>query len=64
MADQLLGQIGIPGAILCKPARLTKDEYTFIMMHSERSYEIRRERAFIDPRGAARVDRGTDYTPA
>ncbi len=27
-------------------------------------FNIRRERAFIDPRGAPRVDRGPDYTPA
>ena len=37
-----VGKIGIPDAILCKPARLTKDEYTFIMVHPERSYEILR----------------------
>ena len=37
-----VGKIGIPDAILCKPARLTKDEYTFIMAHPERSYAILR----------------------
>ena len=37
-----VGKIGIPDAILCKPARLTKDEYTFITVHPERSYEILR----------------------
>ena len=37
-----VGKIGIPDAILCKPARLTKDEYTFIMVHPERSYDILR----------------------
>ena len=37
-----VGKIGIPDAVLCKPARLTKDEYTFIMVHPERSYEILR----------------------
>lgn len=37
-----VGKIGIPDAILCKPARLTKDEFTFIMVHPERSYEILR----------------------
>ncbi|MDB5728509.1 MAG: hypothetical protein JWQ00_1714 [Noviherbaspirillum sp.] len=37
-----VGKIGIPDAILCKPARLTEDEYTFIMVHPERSYEILR----------------------
>ena len=35
-----VGKIGIPDAVLSKPARLTKDEYTFIMVHPERSYEI------------------------
>jgi len=37
-----VGKIGIPDAILCKPDRLTRDEYTFIMVHPERSYEILR----------------------
>jgi HD-GYP domain-containing protein (c-di-GMP phosphodiesterase class II) len=37
-----VGKIGIPDAVLCKPARLSKDEYTFIMVHPERSYEILR----------------------
>lgn len=37
-----VGKIGIPDAVLCKPARLTNDEYTFIMVHPERSYEILR----------------------
>ncbi|MDH3314326.1 MAG: HD-GYP domain-containing protein [Gammaproteobacteria bacterium] len=37
-----VGKIGIPDAVLCKPARLTADEYTFIMVHPERSYEILR----------------------
>jgi response regulator RpfG family c-di-GMP phosphodiesterase len=37
-----VGKIGIPDAVLCKPARLTKDEFTFIMVHPERSYEILR----------------------
>ncbi len=37
-----VGKIGIPDAVLCKPARLTRDEYTFIMVHPERSYEILR----------------------
>ncbi|OIQ96177.1 cyclic di-GMP phosphodiesterase response regulator RpfG [mine drainage metagenome] len=37
-----VGKIGIPDVILCKSAMLTKDEYTFIMVHSERSYEILR----------------------
>lgn len=37
-----VGKIGIPDAVLCKPGRLTSDEYTFIMVHPERSYEILR----------------------
>ncbi|HUW38531.1 MAG TPA: HD domain-containing phosphohydrolase [Rhodocyclaceae bacterium] len=37
-----VGKIGIPDAVLCKPARLTRDEFTFIMVHPERSYEILR----------------------
>ena len=31
-----------PDAVLCKPSRLTSDEYSFIMVHPERSYEILR----------------------
>jgi GAF domain-containing protein len=37
-----VGKIGIPDAVLCKPGRLTQDEFTFIMVHPERSYEILR----------------------
>lgn len=37
-----VGKIGIPDAVLCKPSRLTDDEYSFIMVHPERSYEILR----------------------
>lgn len=37
-----VGKIGIPDAVLCKPTRLTRDEYNFIMVHPERSYEILR----------------------
>ncbi len=37
-----VGKIGIPDAVLCKPSRLTRDEYAFIMVHPERSYEILR----------------------
>ncbi|MGB7991527.1 MAG: HD domain-containing phosphohydrolase [Candidatus Methylophosphatis roskildensis] len=37
-----VGKIGIPDAVLCKPSRLTSDEYSFIMVHPERSYEILR----------------------
>ena len=35
-----VGKIGIPDAVLCKPAALTADEYTFIKVHPERSYDI------------------------
>jgi HD-GYP domain-containing protein (c-di-GMP phosphodiesterase class II) len=35
-----VGKIGIPDAILSKPSKLTKDEYTFVKGHPERSYEI------------------------
>lgn len=37
-----VGKIGIPDAVLCKPGRLTADEFTFIKVHPERSYEILR----------------------
>jgi HD-GYP domain-containing protein (c-di-GMP phosphodiesterase class II) len=37
-----VGKIGIPDAILCKPDRLTKDEYTFVKVHPERTFEILR----------------------
>ncbi len=43
-----VGKIGIPDAVLCKPARLTKDEYTFIKVHPERSYEILRHIKHLD----------------
>ncbi len=43
-----VGKIGIPDAVLCKPSRLTKDEYTFIMVHPERSYEILRHIKQLD----------------
>lgn len=43
-----VGKIGIPDAVLCKPSRLTKDEYTFIMVHPERSYEILRHIKHLD----------------
>ncbi|HTP95819.1 MAG TPA: HD domain-containing phosphohydrolase [Burkholderiales bacterium] len=35
-----VGKIGIPDAVLCKPGPLTRDEYTFIKVHSERGCEI------------------------
>ena len=37
-----VGKIGIPDAILCKPGVLTRDEFTFIMVHPERGCEILR----------------------
>lgn len=43
-----VGKIGIPDAVLCKPGRLTKDEFTFIMVHPERSYEILRHIKHFD----------------
>ena len=43
-----VGKIGIPDAVLCKPSRLTQDEYTFIMVHPERSYEILRHIKHLD----------------
>ncbi|TDM08589.1 MAG: hypothetical protein C4K60_03965 [Ideonella sp. MAG2] len=42
-----VGKIGIPDAVLCKPARLTPDEYAFIMVHPERSYEILRHIEYL-----------------
>lgn len=35
-----VGKVGVPDAVLCKPAALTDDEYTFIKMHAERGCEI------------------------
>ncbi len=43
-----VGKIGIPDAVLCKPSRLTKDEYTFIKVHPERSYDILRHIRHLD----------------
>ena len=42
-----VGKIGIPDAVLCKPGRLTRDEYAFIMVHPERSYEILRHIEYL-----------------
>ena len=42
-----VGKIGIPDAVLCKPERLTRDEYAFIMVHPERSYEILRHIEYL-----------------
>ena len=42
-----VGKIGIPDAVLCKPDRLTRDEYAFIMVHPERSYEILRHIEYL-----------------
>ena len=37
-----VGKIGIPDSIICKAGGLTKDEYTMIKTHPERSFEILR----------------------
>ena len=37
-----VGKIGIPDAVLGKPGALTRDEFTFIKVHPERSYDILR----------------------
>jgi HD-GYP domain-containing protein (c-di-GMP phosphodiesterase class II) len=42
-----VGKIGIPDAVLCKPGKLTADEYAFIMVHPERSYEILRHVEYL-----------------
>ncbi len=42
-----IGKIGIPDSILSKPARLTKDETTFVRVHPERSYEILRHIEYL-----------------
>lgn len=61
-----VGKIGIPDAVLCKPSRLTKDEYTFIMVHPERSYEILRhvkhlEKAILGARHHQEMYDGKGY---
>ena len=37
-----VGKIGVPDAILCKRGSLSREEYTLIKIHPERSYEILR----------------------
>lgn len=61
-----VGKIGIPDAVLCKPSRLTNDEYTFIKVHPERSYEILRhikhlERAVLGARHHQEMYDGKGY---
>lgn len=61
-----VGKIGIPDAVLCKPSRLTSDEYTFIKVHPERSYEILRhikhfERAVLGARHHQEMFDGKGY---
>ena len=61
-----VGKIGIPDAVLCKPGPLTKDEYTFIMVHPERSYEILRhikhfDKAVLGARHHQEKFNGTGY---
>jgi len=35
-----IGKIGIPDVILCKPGKLTEEEYAFIKTHPQQSHEI------------------------
>ena len=35
-----VGKIGVPESVLCKPGRLTDDEFAFIMRHPEIGYRI------------------------
>lgn len=35
-----IGKIGIPDAVLCKPARLSDDEYKIVMTHPNTGFEI------------------------
>lgn len=51
-----VGKIGIPDAIICKAGGLTKDEYTMIKTHPERSFEILRHIENL-PRGAVEAAR-------
>ncbi len=44
-----VGKIAIPDVILTKPGRLTRDEFTFIQTHPERSYEILRHIDHLRP---------------
>lgn len=37
-----IGKIAVPDSVLCKPGKLTRDEYMVICCHPERSYEILR----------------------
>lgn len=43
-----VGKIGIPEAILCKPGRLTEDEFNLIKEHPRMGYEILRPIASFD----------------
>jgi HD-GYP domain-containing protein (c-di-GMP phosphodiesterase class II) len=43
-----IGKIGVPDSVLCKPGRLTRDEYMVICCHPERSYEILRHIERLD----------------
>ncbi|MDP2752167.1 MAG: HD domain-containing protein [Rhodocyclaceae bacterium] len=42
-----IGKIGIPDAVLTKPAKLMPDEYAFIKSHPERSYEILKHMEYL-----------------
>ena len=61
-----VGKIGIPDAVLSKPGALTRDEFTFIKVHPERSYEILRhikqlEKAAIGARHHQELFNGKGY---
>jgi HD-GYP domain-containing protein (c-di-GMP phosphodiesterase class II) len=42
-----IGKIGIPDVILCKPGKLTEDEYAFIKTHPQQSHEILRHIDYV-----------------
>ncbi len=48
-----VGKLGVPDAILCKPGRLNADEYDFIKIHPERSYEILKHIEYLRPNALA-----------
>jgi putative nucleotidyltransferase with HDIG domain len=44
-----VGKIGVPDAVLCKPGRLTDEEYAAIKMHSMIGYNIVRKVRILHP---------------
>jgi hypothetical protein len=42
-----IGKIGVPDQILRKPGALDRDEYTFVKVHPEQSYEILRHIGYL-----------------